>query len=151
MDLENIQLWDLIEEGKWDHIMFHNLLGPNLDSPALKRSNITPNYANVWVWFPSANNNRLSSFVYNFLNSRNMYDFSWNVWLKVWKLNVAPRIKFFTWLLLFGRILTYDYLNVLNMAPPTLCVFCGNEFENMNYLFFNCFKIGIFVSVLMLI
>lgn len=82
MDFENIQVRDLIEEEKWDHSMLHNSLGPRLDSSTLTRSSIVPNAVNTWVWYPPAN--------YNIL--------SWNIWLKVWKLNVASRIKFFTWL-----------------------------------------------------
>ena len=36
--------------------------------------------------------------------------------------------------------MTYDYLHVLNFAPPTYCVLCGLNWENMEHLFVNCPK-----------
>lgn len=103
-NFKQIQVDDLVSNGFWDNSMLEDIFGAGFNSHSMKLGMIDPNSANVWVWFPASNNNRLSTSVYQFLNINDMNSFVWNGWQKVWKLSVAPRVTFFTWLVLHERI-----------------------------------------------
>lgn len=102
LDIDNFQILDMTDNGKWDQNNLQFMFGPNFNSPITEKGIIDPNNANVLVWYPPSNSIRLSYSVYNFLNERNMESYCWDGWQKLWKLSVAPRVKFIIWLLLHG-------------------------------------------------
>lgn len=56
---------------------------------------------------------------------------------KVWKLNLPPKVKFFPWLLLRGRLKTkalQPRLNRFNNSVDRNCCFCNNGLEDINHL-----------------
>lgn len=53
---------------------------------------------------------------------------------------MSPRVKSFIWLLLQGKIKTYDFLYRLNLGPLDNCVFCGLVPETSDHLFRTCRK-----------
>lgn len=57
------------------------------------------------------------------------------MWL--WELNYI-----FSWLLLHGRILTYDLLHTIIVGTSLFCLLCGLEEESIGHLFLNCPKIN---------
>lgn len=56
----------------------------------------------------------------------------------MWKLNLAPKITFFNWLLICERLKTRQRLNSFTNSIPDTCVFCNNHEEFMDHLFMQC-------------
>ena len=46
-----------------------------------------------------------------------------------------PWVKSFIWLVVQGKVKTYDYLNVINLGPFNPCVFCGLVTETAEHIF----------------
>lgn len=61
-----------------------------------------------FVWDPSEGNYTVKS-GYNYLQNYNSHD-DWNLWKAVWKNECLPKIKFFIWSLLKGKIITVENL-----------------------------------------
>ena len=79
----------------------------DLEPPMLTLGCIDPTTRNQRIWFPKSNHNRTSSVVYDFLNCSNNFIVPRMGWKKFWTLNVAPREKYFIWLIVRGRVKTY--------------------------------------------
>lgn len=106
----------------------------------ISHGKITPDEPNHWVWFPKTNNNKILAIIYNFLNSNHADDQHWNGWMNIWKLRVAPKIRTFIWLLIQGKIKTYEYLYRMKLGPSDCCVFYGLVLETTDHLFRLCRK-----------
>lgn len=50
----------------------------------------------------------------------------------------TPKIKFFLWLIMWGRIPCAVHLAQRNIIPNPFCLFCPNVEEDMNHLFRDC-------------
>eukprot|EP00253_Pinus_taeda_P029799 PITA_29799 len=59
----------------------------------------------------------------------------WNHWKIIWKSEVIPKIKFFTWLLLKGKVLTAENLSKRGINGPSRCPNCCTTEETMFHLF----------------
>ncbi|KAL5699067.1 hypothetical protein ACHQM5_030019 [Ranunculus cassubicifolius] len=57
---------------------------------------------------------------------------------QVCKANIPTHVKFFIWLVIWGRILTMDKLIDRGMNIENRCVLCGVEEESMEHLFMDC-------------
>lgn len=55
----------------------------------------------------------------------------------VWKAKIPPKVWYFTWQLVHGRLLVLDYLHKCNCATdsPNVCPFCGLPSETVDHLF----------------
>jgi len=62
----------------------------------------------------------------------------WNQWRIVWKSEALPKIKFFTWTLLKGKILTAENLQKRGINGPSYCPNCCGAEETMHHLFVDC-------------
>lgn len=62
----------------------------------------------------------------------------WNHWKMVWKSKALPKIKFFIWLLLKGKILTTENSKNRGINGPSRCPNCYNAEETMHHLFVEC-------------
>lgn len=94
---------------------------------------------NIGITYICANN-KIFANVYSFLNSNQANYQHWNCWRNIWKLRVAPKIKTFIWLLIQGRVKTYEYLYNMRLSPPDCYVFCGLVLETSDHLFRLCGK-----------
>eukprot|EP00253_Pinus_taeda_P020455 PITA_20455 len=56
----------------------------------------------------------------------------------VWKNACLPKIKFFAWTLLKGKILIVENLRKKGIHGPFVCVLCQEEEESTQHLFLNC-------------
>jgi len=56
----------------------------------------------------------------------------------VWKLEALPKIKFFIWALLKGKILTTENLQKIGINGPSRCPNCYGAEETMHHLFVDC-------------
>eukprot|EP00253_Pinus_taeda_P021304 PITA_21304 len=69
----------------------------------------------------------------------NTYHISiWNHWRITWKSEAIPKIKFFTWLLLKGKVLTVENLSKRGINGPSRCPNCCSAEETMHHLFIDC-------------
>ena len=123
LDLEGVHVADRMSDFSWDFNKISMVFGSNSNSPIIERGKLELALGNSWVWFPISNNKKISSTIYNFYNSWNSLEESWEGWKFIWKLYVAPRAKFFTWLLMHGRIKAYDFFYSLNIGQPLLVCF----------------------------
>ncbi|KAL6134561.1 hypothetical protein ACLB2K_066792 [Fragaria x ananassa] len=57
---------------------------------------------------------------------------------KLWSLNIQPKMKFFGWLLLRGRLKTRDRLSRFGLIQDNSCVLCNEDNETMDHLFGYC-------------
>lgn len=62
----------------------------------------------------------------------------WNHWKLVWKAEAPPKVKFFCWLLMKGKILTAENLKKRGIIGPSRCPICLQEEETMQHLFISC-------------
>lgn len=56
-------------------------------------------------------------------------------WSRLWGQKLWPKITLFLWLLLRGRILTWENLRRRGMTGPSMCVLCHKVEETSNHLF----------------
>ncbi|XP_039119691.1 uncharacterized protein LOC120255989 [Dioscorea cayenensis subsp. rotundata] len=146
--VDDFQISELLDNDSWNLDTLNCLFGTNWNSPIISFGKICHETDNHWVWFPATCSNRLSSNIYKFLNKNSLVDQQWCGWSNIWKLAIAPKAKSFIWLLMHGKLKTYDYLYRLNLGPPDPCVFCGLTLESSNHLFRLCnFSIRIWQMV----
>jgi len=89
-----------------------------------------------YIWDPNGEKFTVKS-GYNFLQRYNNYD-NWNLWTTVWKNEYLPKIIFFAWKLLKGKILTVENLKKKGFEGPSMCVMCQREEKSIQHLFLNC-------------
>jgi hypothetical protein len=56
----------------------------------------------------------------------------------VWKWDLAPKIKLFSWLLLENQILTWDILQHRGFSGPSVCALCLLDSETSLHLMLHC-------------
>lgn len=56
----------------------------------------------------------------------------------VWKAEAPPKVKFFSWLLLKGKVLTAENLKKRGILGPSRCPNCCQAEETMQHLFIDC-------------
>ena len=59
-------------------------------------------------------------------------------WVKLWNMGLWPKITLFLWLLVKGRILTWENLRRRGMTGPLRCVICNEAEETMDHLLNQC-------------
>ena len=59
-------------------------------------------------------------------------------WKPVWRLNIPPRVAFFSWIAALGKILTLD--RFWNKGVPIMdwCYICKRSGESINHLLIHC-------------
>lgn len=56
----------------------------------------------------------------------------------LWKLNLPPKVKIFSWLLICQRLKIRQQLHTFTNSILTSCVFCTNHDESLDRLFMQC-------------
>lgn len=72
-----------------------------------------------------------------FRSNQSNYE-NWRLWPTIWKNECLPKIKFFSWTLLKGKILIAENLRKKCIHGPSMCVLCHEEEESTQHLFLNC-------------
>eukprot|EP00253_Pinus_taeda_P008137 PITA_08137 len=110
-----------------------NALKANLHN----RAPIKKGAADGLRWDPTGSSYTIKSghhYIYN-----NTYQIpTWNHWRIIWKLEAIPKIKFFTWLLLKGKVLTAENLSKRGINDPSRCPNCYSAEETIQHLFIDC-------------
>jgi hypothetical protein len=58
----------------------------------------------------------------------------YDIWAKIWKANLWPKVATFLWLVAHGKILTQDHLLHRGFSGPGLCTLCHNGSESVDHL-----------------
>ena len=58
----------------------------------------------------------------------------------IWQKRIPPKVQSFLWLDVQNRLCIKDFLLCRNIIPvdQAFCIFCENEIETSNHLFFHC-------------
>lgn len=118
--LDNSNLTDLMSDSLWDINKLHNMFGNNVNTHFLYNRSMIMQGTNIWVWLPNSKSSKASSTIYRHLNAKAAQDDHWDGWNHLQKLNIFPRVKYFTWLLLRGRLKTREYLFHLKLGPQDM-------------------------------
>jgi len=70
---------------------------------------------------------------------------SHDLWIKIWKLKVQERIKFFQWLAIRGRLMTNFQKYVMRLV--VLVVICVGQSQKLFYMFLFCYRSRIIFSL----
>lgn len=60
------------------------------------------------------------------------------IWGKIWKPPIWPKVSTFLWLLSYNRILTWDNLRKRGFLGPSICLICNQEEETALHLMQTC-------------
>ncbi|KAK1361779.1 hypothetical protein POM88_046253 [Heracleum sosnowskyi] len=63
-----------------------------------------------------------------------------SVWIRIWKLRIPPKIKYFLWKMEHGLIPTKTFLakRMSNVFTEVMCVVCQSGDEDQEHLFWSC-------------
>lgn len=58
----------------------------------------------------------------------------------IWKVHVPRNVQVFSWLLVLGKLLTYDALQryIAQSSIPKLVCLCTNQSEDLDHVFLHC-------------
>jgi len=59
-------------------------------------------------------------------------------WKKLWEAKLWPKITLFLWLVIRGRVLTWDNLQKRGFTGPSQCVLCCQNSEDMRHILDSC-------------
>jgi hypothetical protein len=59
-------------------------------------------------------------------------------WKGIWKVKAPPRVAFFVWTAILGKILTLDNLRKRNIIVMEWCCLCKTSGESIDHLFIHC-------------
>ncbi|XP_057790987.1 uncharacterized protein LOC131008105 [Salvia miltiorrhiza] len=92
----------------------------------------------VRYWKPSLHGNVTSALAF----SHHCHSFphvSWGKW--IWESNIPSRRSLVCWRILHNRMPTFDRLIKHGLIMPNHCVFCFNDLESMDHIFWQCARI----------
>lgn len=115
LNVQNLNFSNFGNDARWDTNLLSLLFGSYLNSLILVSGTI-----DVDEDVPILTNSKFTFAVYPHLNRRDMGNFAWPSWKLLWKLNAAPKTKFFLWLVLHGKV--YNFLHALSLGPASHCI-----------------------------
>lgn len=130
VDHEKINIFEFINNNSWDVNKILLLFGMNYDPIINNLGSIGNHDYNLWVWVPNIHCHRLTIAVYHHLNYNLTQSESWKCWKKLFKMNVAPRVKHFIWALIalaFCVALTKKVLIIYLLSTLKLNQFGDNS------------------------
>lgn len=78
---------------------------------------------------------------FTIVNKDNMIG-SDGIWKRVWMPDILPKIAFFTWFAMHGKILTLDILQKKGICLTNRCIMCGKANETVDHLLLHCSVAG---------
>eukprot|EP00253_Pinus_taeda_P033369 PITA_33369 len=140
--LDQISKWDE-DTGAWSNWEFPAI--PSILATSLKalqenlqnRAPIKKGATDRLRWDPTGSSYTIKSGHHYICNSTYQIPI-WNHWRIVWKSEAIPKIKFFTWLLLKGKVLTAENLRKRGINGPSRCPSCCSAEETIHHLFLDC-------------
>ena len=86
-------------------------------------------------WKPTMSKTFQVCLFYHVLSSKAGVLFTWKC---IWKPKVPPRVAFFIWTVVLGRILTANNLRRRNIILVDWCCLCKEDGETIDHLFLHC-------------
>jgi hypothetical protein len=68
-------------------------------------------------------------------------------WKGIWKTKAPPRVAFFVWTAVLGKILTLDNLRKRQVIVMEWCCLCKTSGESIDHLFLHCVVVCVFSVV----
>eukprot|EP00253_Pinus_taeda_P003315 PITA_03315 len=140
--LDQISKWDE-DTGAWTNWEFPatpSALEASLKALQVNLQNRAPikkGAADGLRWDPTGSSYTIKSGHHYICNSTYQIPI-WNHWRLIWKSEAIPKIKFFTWLLLKGKVLTAENLRKRGINGPSRCPNCCLAEETIHHLFLDC-------------
>eukprot|EP00253_Pinus_taeda_P022073 PITA_22073 len=88
-------------------------------------------------WDPTGSNYSIKS-GYQYISNDIHQIPIWNHWRIIWNSEAIPKVKFFNWLLLKGKVLTAENLKKRGINGPSRCPNCCSAEESIQHLFLDC-------------
>eukprot|EP00253_Pinus_taeda_P007578 PITA_07578 len=140
--LDQISKWD-VNTGAWIGWEFPAI--PPVLEPSLKvlqnnlqnRAPIKKGAADGFRWDPTGSSYTVKS-GYQYISNDTYQNPIWNQWQIIWKSEAIPKVKFFNWLLLKGKVLTAKNLKKRGIIGPSRCPNCCSAEETIQHLFLDC-------------
>lgn len=63
---------------------------------------------------------------------------STSLWKNIWHSDSLPKVNFFCWLLVQGKIVMINNLEKINIQGPSWCVLCHDLVEYIEHIFCSC-------------
>ena len=115
-------------------------LKSSLDNIQSQLHGIAPTKQNnddCFRWDPSGTSYTVKAPYHQICNSDHPMPI-WTQWKIAWKSKTLPKIKFFIWVLLKGKVLTSDNLKKRGILGPSRCPNYQAAEETIQHLFINC-------------
>eukprot|EP00253_Pinus_taeda_P007019 PITA_07019 len=140
--LDQISKWD-VDIGAWTNWEFP--ASPSTLEASLKalqknlqnRAPIKKGATDGFRWDPTGPSYTIKSGYHYICNSTYQIPI-WNHWRIIWKSEAIPKIKFFNWLLLKGKVLTSENLRKRGINGPSRCPNRCSAEETIQHLFLDC-------------
>lgn len=141
-NLSQISHWNVSSNTwvRWDFPPMPHHLKESFDSLCNYLHSIAPTNKgekDEFRWDPSGENYFIKA-GYNYLNNMEHPTAVWAHWKILKRAEVIPKIKFFMWTLLHGKILTVENLRKRGIAGPSRCPNCKTAEESIQHLFISC-------------
>ena len=129
------------ENGQWNEDVIRQSFVP-VDAAAILRTPARVQYEDMWAWEPEKHRVYSVRSAYRLLDmarvkETNVQDASTsgsNVWKKVWKLKIAPKIKVFWWRVLHEFLPSHQILHCKHIEPTAHCEVCGSDSESIGHV-----------------
>ena len=105
----------------------------SLDTLQVHLHDIAPtkqNEEDCFCWDPTGTSYTVKD-AYQHICNRDHPMSKWPHWKTVWKSETLPKIKFFIWVLLKGKVLTSDNLKIRGVSGPSHCPNCSAAEETI--------------------
>jgi hypothetical protein len=60
------------------------------------------------------------------------------IWAQIWQSDSLPKINDFYWVMIHGKLLTVENLQIRGIAGPSRCVLCKEDYESTHNIIFEC-------------
>eukprot|EP00253_Pinus_taeda_P003328 PITA_03328 len=124
----------------WDFPPIPPVLEPSLkilQNNLQNRAPIKKGAADGFRWDPTGSNYSIKS-GYQYICNDIHQTPTWIHWRIIWNSEAIPKVKFFNWLLLKGKVLTAENLNKRGINGPSRCPNCCSAEETIQHLFLDC-------------
>lgn len=139
------QVADLITaSGQWNEDLVRQVFLP-VDAEAILRTTIRGRGEDIWAWEPEKHGMYIVCSAYQILENQRLHmeaeqpsSSSDDVWRKIWKLEVPPKVKVFWWRVMHGFLLARLVLHRRHVEPIPHCEVCGAEEESTRHVLIDC-------------
>jgi ribonuclease HI len=139
------QVADLLtESGHWNEDLICQVFFP-VDADAILRTLARGFGEDIWAWELEKHGMYSVRSAYKLLDNRRMAQMatlpstsSDDVWRKIWKLEVPPKVHVFWWRVVHGFLPARSVLHRRHVEPIAYCETCGADEESIRHVLIEC-------------